>query len=97
MFYWFYVLRKLWWFRHSKVSAAATTAVASVLTQKNLIQAAEHEEAPKFCPMCGQIPDGDRRMDHARAIAMEILKGENVKRSDLDLAISFEYWRKKHG
>ncbi len=85
---------KLWKLRNSRLWTAARHAVHAVIAQRELQAATKLEQQPSYCPLCGQIPDGDRRMDHARRIALEILP-EQPRRSDLDFALAFYYWQSK--
>jgi len=48
-----------------------------------------------FCPRCGQIPDGDRRMEEARERFFARWKGAAPKRSELDFALAWAYFRRK--
>jgi hypothetical protein len=54
-----------------------------------------NEENVTFCPRCGQMPDGDRRMEEAREIFLETWSGTAPKRSELDFALSWAYFRRK--
>ncbi len=74
---------------------AAEQAVTSIMAQPQLTYAAKVEPKMPFCPLCGQIPDGDRRMDHARQIAMGILRNTPVRRFQLDFAIALHYFLRK--
>jgi hypothetical protein len=85
------ILRRLWGLRESRTWVAANSAVKAVMADRNLTNAAQGEPYTSFCPRCGQIPDGDRRMEEAREIALSVLK-KDVKRRDLDLALAFHYW-----
>ncbi len=86
---------RLYRLRNSATWVAAAHAVDSVMSQKELTYAAQREPQAIFCPMCGQVPDGDRRMDHARKIAMEILRGKPVRRHELDASIALCYFARK--
>lgn len=85
------LLFRLWGLRDSRTWVTARNAVKTVMADRNLTNAAQSEPYTSFCPRCGQIPDGDRRMEEAREIALSILK-KDVKRRDLDLALAFHYW-----
>jgi len=86
---------KLWKLDHDGIWDAAGHAVSSIMAQNDLAYAAEKEPRTRFCPMCGQIPDGDRRMDHARKIVCEILAGKTLRRNEIDAAISLHYLLRK--
>lgn len=73
---------------------AAENAVAQVWNNKALQDAATTESEISFCPRCGQVPDGDRRMEEARELV--IAKGIIARRSDLDFAINAHFWMKKN-
>ncbi len=79
---------------NTAVWAAAEKAVQAVQEHRELQSASKVQEQVRYCPSCGQIPDGDRRMDHARQLALELL-AEQPRRSELDFAISFYVWRSK--
>lgn len=85
------IVARLWGLRESRTWVAANSAVKAVMADRHLMNAAQGEPYTSFCPRCGQIPDGDRRMEEAREIALSILK-KDVKRRDLDLALTFHYW-----
>lgn len=85
------IVARLWGLRESRTWVAANSAVKAVMSDRRLFSAAQTEPHISFCPRCGQIPDGDRRMEEAREIAISILK-KDVKRRDLDLALAFHYW-----
>jgi hypothetical protein len=102
------LVRKLWKLDHSLmlierlrdlecsgVWQAAGASVESVMAQKELSYAAEIEPQTRFCPMCGQIPDGDRRMDHARKLTIESLGDKPFRRHEIDAAISLHYLLRK--
>lgn len=89
---WGAIAWRLWGLRREETWRAACQAVNTVQAQLDLRNAAQLEENARFCPMCGQIPDGDRRMDHARSTALEILRNKKVRRSELDAAISLYYF-----
>jgi hypothetical protein len=75
---------------------AADHAVAAVLECGEIERAVRFEERTAFCPRCGQIPDGDRRMDEAREV-FEAIWGTRKppKRSQLDFALACAYFRRK--
>jgi hypothetical protein len=41
------------------------------------------------------MPDGDRRMEEARENFLAMWKGETPKRSELDFALAWAYFRRK--
>ena len=73
----------------------AALAVEEVLGHDRLQQAAAQQDCVTFCPRCGQIPDGDRRMEEARERFLVSWKGAVPKRSELDFALAWAYFRKK--
>ena len=86
---------KLWHLNRTGIWKAAESAVGAVMKQADLSYAAELEPETRFCPMCGQIPDGDRRMDHARKIVCEILGDKPFRRHEIDAAIGLHYLLRK--
>ncbi len=86
---------RLWKLQINGTWTAARSAVDAVMAKTDLQYAAHKEPHIKFCPSCGQIPDGDRRMDHARMLAIEHLHGKPYRRFELDAAISLHYLLKK--
>lgn len=89
-------LLRLWRLAKSPVWKAAKAAVRAVRDDEPLQGVAVHEEKTSFCPRCGQVPDGDRRMDEARERALAQLPDAVLHRSDLDFAIAWHYWRTKN-
>jgi len=92
---WLILCWRLWKLRNTPTWLAARQAVEAIKQHSALQTAATIEPRPSFCPMCGQIPDGDRRMDHARSVACAILKDRVPSRSELDAALALYYWRTK--
>ena len=90
-------LLRLWYLMRSPVGRVAATAVKAVMENKQLQEAAEKQPRIAFCPRCGQIPDGDRRMEEAREVFHAIWKGPQPKRGDLDMALAYAYYRSKRG
>ena len=89
---------RLW---NSPVWSAARRAVKAVAADRALHAAAQAEPNVSYCPRCGQLPDGDRRFEEAREMALVILspaaggparRGAVPKRRDLDFALAFHYW-----
>jgi hypothetical protein len=78
-----------------KVWRAAKEAVQAVSADIPLNSVSGREERTVFCPRCGQLPDGDRRMDEARIKVLSLLDGASAKRSEIDAAISLNYWMVK--
>ena len=74
---------------------AADAAVQEVVRDHALHHASRREERTSFCPRCGQIPDGDRRMEEAREIFLASWKGMPVRRSELDFALAWAYCKRK--
>lgn len=73
--------------------AEASRAVSHIMSHKPLNEVAQNEERTAFCPRCGQLTDGDRRMDEAREILNSWTYG--FKRSEVDFALAFHYFTKK--
>ena len=86
---------RFWRMRQTHVWEKAARAVEEVLRHDGLQQAAAAQDCVTFCPRCGQIPDGDRRMEEARERFFAGWKGEPPKRSELDFALAWEYFRRK--
>ena len=74
---------------------AAERSVTQVMEHHELQRAGKNEEKTSFCPRCGQLPDGDRRMEEAREIFLESWRGEPIKRSELDFALAWAYFKRK--
>ena len=84
--------------RNSRLWRVTREAVERVRKHEHIQKAAEIEEITAFCPRCGQIPDGDRRMEAAREIAVELMKAagyKRLRRSHLDFAIVYHFWAGK--
>jgi hypothetical protein len=79
----------------TSVWRGADRAVLQVLQHHELQQAAKIEETTSFCPRCGQHPEGDRRMDEAREAFFAAWQGGPLKRSELDFALAWAYFRRK--
>ena len=90
------MVKRLWKLWRSPVYALAKNAVREVARDQALQLAAATSTTLPFCPRCGQRPDGDRRMDEARERVMSQVSGYAIKRSDLDLLLSWHYWRLKN-
>jgi len=73
----------------------ADRAVLKVMHHHELQKACKNEEWTSYCPRCGQMPDGDRRMEEARENFSAIWKGAPPKRSELDFALAWAYFRRK--
>ena len=69
----------------------ANKAVKAVREDRQLNLVALTEDRLVFCTRCGQIPDGDRRMDEAREKVMNLLNGESHTRSQIDAALALNY------
>ena len=78
----------------SPVGLAARRAVEHIAKDRKLQDAAGIEATTSYCPRCGQLPSGDRRMEEARELAITDL-GYSPKRSDLDFALAVHYYRMK--
>ena len=79
---------------------AADRAVLQVMQHHELQKACANEERTSFCPRCGQMPDGDRRMEEAREFFLADWNDgrpgrEMPKRSELDFALAWAYFRRK--
>lgn len=74
---------------------AADRAVLQVMAHHELQKACKNEERITFCPRCGQMPDGDRRMEEAREVFLTAWRGAIPKRSELDFALAWAYFRRK--
>lgn len=88
----------IWRFQELRNAAfwrTAKSAVESVKDHRLLNEVSVVTERTPFCPRCGQVPDGDRRMDEARELAAAKLWKVPVKRSELDFALSYWYLVKK--
>jgi len=74
---------------------AANGAVVQVMLNHELQKACKNEERTSFCPRCGQMPDGDRRVEEARELFLAAWKGTSPRRSELDFALAWAYFRRK--
>ena len=74
---------------------AAERAVLRVMQDHELQKACKNEDRTSFCPRCGQIPDGDRRMEEARESFLAEWRSAIPKRSELDFALAWAYFRRK--
>jgi len=81
--------------RETHVWEKAARAVEEVLRHDALQQAATEQDCVTFCPRCGQVPDGDRRMEEARERFFGSWRGDPPKRSELDFALAWAYFRRK--
>ena len=62
---------RLWQLQRQPLWEAAAKSVDQILTHDQLNACARREERTAYCPRCGQIPDGDRRMDEARELTIQ--------------------------
>jgi hypothetical protein len=92
---WFRSVFKLLRLLDTPLWRAADGAVVQVMQQHELHKACKNEELTSFCPRCGQMPDGDRRMEEARENFLATWKGDALKRSELDFALAWAYFRRK--
>lgn len=69
----------------------AEAAVIAIAADKGLRSVAENEPVTSFCPRCGQLPSGDRRMEEAREIFFRDNK-KNFKMSDVNFALELSRW-----
>lgn len=74
---------------------AADRAVLRVMLHHELQKVSKNEEQITFCPRCGQMPDGDRRIEEAREFFLADWRGAIPKRSELDFALAWAYFRRK--
>ena len=74
---------------------AANRAVLQVMAHHELEKVCGNEERTTFCPRCGQMPDGDRRMEEAREVLLTEWIGAIPRRSELDFALAWAYFRRK--
>jgi hypothetical protein len=74
---------------------AADRAVLEVMQDHELHKACKNEELTSFCLRCGQLPDGDRRLEEARELFLAAWKGTPPRRSELDFALAWAYFRRK--
>lgn len=93
---WFRFAFKLLYLPATPLWRAAGHAAAAVMECGEAQRAARFEERTSFCPRCGQLPDGDRRMDEAREVFAAIWGTRKPpKRSELDFALACAYFRRK--
>lgn len=92
---WFRFLFKLLRLLDTPLWRAAERAAVQVMQDHALQKACGNEERTSFCPRCGQMPDGDRRMEEARELFLAAWKGIRPKRSELDFALAWAYFRHK--
>jgi len=99
-----WVARSVDWFRFAfklvrlldtPLWRVADRAVAQVMQNHELQKACKNEEQISFCPRCGQMPDGDRRVEEAREFFLATWKGTRPRRSELDFALAWAYFRRK--
>jgi len=69
----------------------ASKATAKVREDRLLNAVAVTEDRLVFCSRCGQIPDGDRRMDEARQKLMDLVPIDTYSRSEVDAALALSY------
>ncbi len=92
---WFRFVFKLVRLLDTPLWRAADCAVMHVMQHHELQKACKNEEWTSFCPRCGQMPDGDRRMEEAREFFLAEWPGAIPKRSELDFALAWAYFRRK--
>jgi hypothetical protein len=92
---WFRFVFKLLRLLDTPLWRVADCAVMLVMQHHELHKACKNEERTSFCPRCGQMPDGDRRMEEARENFLVMWKGHTPKRSELDFALTWAYFRRK--
>jgi hypothetical protein len=92
---WFRFVFKLVRLLDTPLWRVADGAVVQVMQQHQLHKACKNEELTSFCPRCGQMPDGDRRMEEARENFLAMWRGETPKRGELDFALAWAYFRRK--
>jgi hypothetical protein len=80
----------------SPVWNAARISVNNVMAHTMLNEVSKTDPLLRFCPRCGQIPQGDRRMQDAREQVFKILGEIEVKLSDVDFAMMWHLWRNKN-
>jgi hypothetical protein len=73
----------------------ADSAVVHGMQHHELYKACKNAERTSFCPRCGQMPDGARRMEEARENFLAMWNGAAPKRSELDFALAWSYFRRK--
>lgn len=92
---WFRFVFKLARLLDTPLWRVADRAVLQVMQHHELHKACRNEERTSFCPRCGQMPDGDRRMEEAREFFLAMWQGAIPKRSELDFALAWAYFRRK--
>lgn len=92
---WFRVAFKFARLLDTPLWRAADRAVLQVMAHHELQKACGNEERTTFCPRCGQMPDGDRRMEEAREIFLAEWRDAIPGRSELDFALAWAYFRRK--
>ena len=92
---WFRCVFKLVRLLDTPLWRVADGAAVQVMQHHELHKACKNEETTSFCPRCGQMPDGDRRMEEAREFFLAQWKGDPPKRSELDFALAWAYFRRK--
>jgi hypothetical protein len=92
---WFRFVFKLLRLLDTPLWRVAGRAVVQVMQYHELHKACRNEEMTSFCPRCGQRPDGDRRMEEAREHFFSEWRGAPPKRSELDFALAWAYFRRK--
>jgi hypothetical protein len=92
---WFRCVFKLARLLDTPLWRAANRAVVQVMCDHELQKACKNEERTSYCHRCGQLPDGDRRMEEARDIFLAVWQGHPPRRSELDFALAWAYFRRK--
>lgn len=92
---WFRFVFKLVRLLDTPLWRVADRAVVQVMCDHELQKTCKNEEHTSYCPRCGQMPDGDRRMEEARELFFKMWKGDIPKRSELDVALAWAYFRRK--
>ena len=92
---WFRFVFKLLRLLDTPLWRVADRAAVQVMQHHELHKACKNEERTSFCPRCGQMPDGDRRMEEARENFIAMWQGDPPKRSELDFALAWAYFRRK--
>ena len=92
---WFRCVFKLLRLLDTPLWRVAGRAVVQVMQYHELHKVCRNEEMTSFCPRCGQMPDGDRRMEEARENFFSMWQGHPPKRSELDFALAWAYFRRK--
>ena len=92
---WFRCVFKLVRLLDTPLWRMADRVAVQVMQHHELHKACKNEETTSFCPRCGQMPDGDRRMEEAREFFLALWKGAPPKRSELDFALAWAYFRRK--